>query len=102
MAEMLHSDKVIKMIENESMEDYDMCKALEDLYNDGVALGETKGKVLGMAEGIVDLLSDYGDISEELKNRIFAETDLDVLKRWHKLSARVSSIEEFEQSMSQV
>lgn len=93
MAEMLHSDKVIKMIENESMEDYDMCKALEDLYNDGIA----KGKV----EDIIDLLSDYGDISEELKNRIFAETDLDVLKRWHKLSARVSSIEEFEQSMNQ-
>ena len=85
-------------IENENTENRDMCKALEDLYNDGVALGQAKG----MAEGIIDLLSDYGDISEELKNRIYAETDLDVLKRWHKLSARVSSIEEFEQSMNQV
>jgi len=41
------------------------------------------------------LLEDYGNISEELHKKILSEQDPDTLKKWRKLAAKVSSIEEF-------
>ena len=47
----------------------------------------------------MDLLSDYGTVSEELYKRITEEQDIEVLKKWNKLSARVKSIDEFEKKI---
>ena len=43
----------------------------------------------------LELLEEYGPIPEDLKARILSEVNLDTLKRWHKLSARVHSVEAF-------
>ena len=59
-----------------------------------------EGLADGFAENILDLLSDYGSIPEELKHKILAQSDIDVLKKWSKLAARSTSIEEFEKSIS--
>lgn len=50
-------------------------------------------------EYILELLEDCGEVSEELKNRIKAQTDKETLRRWHKLAAKVESLEEFEAKM---
>ncbi|MDE6971691.1 MAG: hypothetical protein K2P38_01075, partial [Lachnospiraceae bacterium] len=50
-------------------------------------------------EAIIELLEDYGEISGELQEKIYGETDMGVLKAWHKLAAKVDSIEEFKQAM---
>lgn len=50
-------------------------------------------------EYILELLEDCGEVSEELKNKIKAQTDKETLRRWHKLAARVESLEEFEEKM---
>ncbi|MDO4333915.1 MAG: hypothetical protein Q4C58_14700 [Eubacteriales bacterium] len=47
-------------------------------------------------ESVLELLEDYGEIPQCVKNRLYATKDADTLKRWHKLAARVASIEEFE------
>ncbi len=96
---MLHSNWLINLTKRKNVEGYDMCKALEDLYNDGVSTGIAKGKAEGKIEDILDLLADYGEVSDELKKKINEQTDLDILKKWLKLVARVSSIEEFECNM---
>lgn len=44
---------------------------------------------------ICELLEDYGEIPAGLKERVAAETDAAVLKRWLKLAARSGSMEEF-------
>lgn len=49
----------------------------------------------GKAESILELLEEYGPIPGDLKARILSEVNLDTLKRWHKLSARVHSVEAF-------
>ncbi len=48
---------------------------------------------------IIDFLKDYGELSEELYQRIEAETDPDTLKRWVKLAARCGSLNAFREQM---
>ena len=50
---------------------------------------------------ILELLEEYGEVSESVRSKIEAETDIEILKRWHKLAARVDSIEEFQAKMDE-
>lgn len=102
MAAMLRADKVIKRLEHSDKGGYNMCKALDDLYNDGVAEGEIKGEAKGKIDSILDFLADYGVVSDYLREKISSESDIEILKKWTKLSARVSSIGEFEEKMSDI
>ena len=45
------------------------------------------------------LLENLGEISEELRAKIMAEKDLQVLSKWLKLAARVDSIDVFRERM---
>ena len=54
-----------------------------------------QGAIKGRTDSILDLLNEYGVIPEELRQSILQENDLEILKRWHKLAAKVDSIEEF-------
>ena len=60
---------------------------------------ERDGIAKGKSEDILELLEDYGSVSEELIEKISTEQNIDVLKKWLKLAAKVSSIEEFTQKM---
>ncbi len=75
------------------LENKSMCKALEEIMEDRIIAREKR------AEAIIELLEDYGEISGELQEKIYGETDMGVLKTWHKLAAKVDSIEEFKQVM---
>lgn len=68
---------------------------LEEMLRDERAEGRAEGKAEGKAESILELLEDYGPVPEYLKERILSEMDLDTLRRWHKLSARIDSVEAF-------
>lgn len=57
--------------------------------------GIEKGKNIGVAEGVLDLLSDLGDISEALRQRISGESSMDTLKAWLRLAARAESVDDF-------
>ncbi len=64
---------------------------LQKVYHDG----QREGTALGEAKSILKLLEDYGDISEELQERIFSEHDENILNKWLRLAAKVSSMDEF-------
>lgn len=53
-------------------------------------------------QAILDLLEDYGEIPDTLKQRLEEEIRFDVLKVWLKLAAKVESISEFEEKMEAV
>lgn len=53
------------------------------------------GKAEGKAEAVLELLEDLGKISAELRNRILTETDLEILRKWHKEAARAQTVQEF-------
>jgi hypothetical protein len=48
-----------------------------------------------MQLAVLELLEDYGEIPDNLKERIEQEESIDTLKKWHKLAAKASSLEEF-------
>ena len=85
----------------------DMCSSFERLLNkekaegwkDGRAEGWKDGRVKGKAEAVIELLEDLGDLSDSLKACIMEQTDLELLKKWHKAAAKAKSIEEFEQTI---
>ena len=58
-----------------------------------------QGKAQGIRITIIEFLSEYGIVPENVKERIIAEDDIDILRQWNKLAARASSIEEFVEKM---
>ena len=79
--------------------------ARKEAREEGHAEGHAKGLAEGLAEGklviakriLVKLLNKRGVVSDELKEYIEGEKDLNKLEEWIELAATVSSIEEFEQ-----
>lgn len=67
----------------------------EELLRDEYAEGKAEGKVEGKAESVLELLEDCGEIPEEWRERIMSERNLDVLRRWHKLAAKVDTVQQF-------
>lgn len=63
--------------------------------------GRAEGRAEGKAEAIIDLLEEMGAVPSDLKNRIFAQEDLAVLKCWHKIAAKAQSIAEFEKKINE-
>ena len=60
---------------------------------------KNEGKIEGKIESVLELLSELGAISNDLREEIAKETDLEKIKNWLKLAARVNSIEEFREKM---
>lgn len=91
--------EVIKM----SIYEYDEERELQLIREDERFLGREEGKVEGKAEGkaesILELLTDCGTVSDELKMRILGQRDMEILKKWIRLAAHVKSVEEFSSQM---
>lgn len=58
-------------------------------------------KAEGMAEGILKLLEDMGPVTEEVRKKILAESDLEILAKWLKKAAKAESIEQFESCIAE-
>lgn len=52
-----------------------------------------------MADAIMELLEELGQVPQQLVELIREEDNLGVLSRWHKSAARAGSIAEFEANM---
>ena len=51
----------------------------------------------GLAEGIMELLSEKGTVSDKLKKKIQVQTDEEILKSWLKAASKAESIEAFQE-----
>ena len=71
----------------------------EELMKEEFRAGKAEGKTEGKAESILELLGELGNIPVEIENRVCAEKDLEILKKWNKLAAKADSIEQFIQNM---
>ena len=67
----------------------------ELLMQDERRAGRKEGRIEARKESILDILSEKGVVSDELQEKILQEQDLDQLKEWTRLAARVDSIEQF-------
>lgn len=64
-------------------------------------ISKEEGKAEGMAEGILKLLEDMGPVTEEVRKKILAESDLEILAKWLKKAAKAESIEQFESCIAE-
>ena len=69
---------------------------------EGKAEGKVEGKVEGKAESILELLSDLGEVPEELRKKILGEKDLDILKSYLKKASASKTIEQFQKLVDQL
>ena len=53
-------------------------------------------KAEGKAEDILELLTELGAVSEELRRTVMETKDLEKLKTWLKLAAKTESVEQFQ------
>ncbi|MCM1048582.1 MAG: hypothetical protein NC433_09160 [Clostridiales bacterium] len=67
----------------------------EYVHDIGKAEGKAEGIAFGKAEAVIQLLSDLGDVPEELSEKIMNEKDLDALSHWLKMAAKSESIQQF-------
>lgn len=64
---------------------------IADAKKEGYEEGHQEGRI----ESIFELLEELGRIPEEIREQIQLEQDMQTLSKWHKIAARVESIEEF-------
>ncbi len=65
----------------------------------GRAEGRAEGRTEDRKDSILESLSEFGIVPDELRDRIMNEQSMDKLKTWTKLIMRVDSIEEFVERM---
>ena len=76
-------------------------KEREKVRKEGIAEGMAAGKVEARIEATLELLEDIGEIPEELVRKISSQNNLDILRKWLKFAASATTIEEFEEKVSQ-
>lgn len=78
-------------------EEYKMAERKEERFNVCKAWADNRleGKLEGKQEMILELLEDYGQVSEDVRNKIMQESDIHILKEWCKLAAHSATVEEF-------
>lgn len=73
---------------------------VEELMKDEYNAGKAEGEIEALVKVIVGFLSDLAPVSDNLKSRIAAIDDLEVLTSLSKKAARAASIDEFEQELA--
>ena len=48
---------------------------------------------------MIELLEEIGEPSRQLREYIMEQTELEILRRWHRAAAKSESIEDFEQAV---
>ncbi|MFD1405067.1 hypothetical protein [Robinsoniella peoriensis] len=92
-----------KFLKNEEMDEIkgviNMTRLGQMLVNDGIAQGLTQGMSQGKAEAVLEILNIKGMISDDLKQRIVTEKDVDVLTKWIRIAMVSNTAEEFQKQM---
>lgn len=72
---------------------------LKEMKEEAEAKGEVKGKVIGAVlarqEDILDNLNEIATVTDDIAKIVNEQDNIDVLKKWLKISARVESLAEF-------
>ena len=88
-----------KFLKTEEMDEIkgviNMTRLGQMLVNDGINQGMSQGK----AEAIVEILDIKGVLSEDLRQRIILEKDVDVLTKWIRVAMDSNTAEDFARQM---
>lgn len=101
-------DELVKMSNDEKQRElYDMrskilkdkVSAINKAKNEGIEEGIEQGVIKARKEDILENLNDFGSVADEIIKSIDKQNDIDILKKWVKISTKVNSILEFEEQI---
>ncbi|MGL5438105.1 MAG: 3-isopropylmalate dehydrogenase [Lachnospiraceae bacterium] len=99
-----HYEAVMNLIIRANYQQYEegkyMCEALRELFADELQEREEKGLTQGLAESILQLLTDIGSVPDELANIVLSQSNQEMLRQWLLIAARVSSVAEFKKKIN--
>ena len=76
----------------------------EDGLSDGLERGLSEGLERGISQGItrsiLELLEEFGEVPEPVREMIEKQNDVEKLSEWHKFAAKSESIEEFVENVN--
>ena len=72
-----------------------MCNWSETIIERALKEGVEKG----MANIVIEMLEDVGEVPEILKDMIIRQRNVDILKKWNRAAATAKSIEDFEEKV---
>ena len=87
---------------NQESEGYNVCQAMEEIKEEYKAEGRSEGRTEGRAAAIIFLLQEKGEVSQGVKDEIFAEKDTNALNKMLSLAARVNDPEQFRRQYKEV
>lgn len=58
-----------------------------------------EGEIIGVAKSVIELLTDLGDVSEDVKNVILKQRNPDVLKNWLKCAAKAKDHDDWKKQV---
>lgn len=77
----------------------------EDAYKEGHERGLADGRAEGLVESsrrsILDLLEEHSPIPDDIRVRIYAEENMDILRKWLKAAAHATDIADFRDKIGQ-
>jgi len=72
----------------------------EEIFDEGVAVGEARGVIVGEANSVVKfLMARFTHVPKSISDRVLAIGDTDVLDSLTVLSAKCQSLKEFEKAL---
>ena len=96
----MNLSRLIKAWYEERQKDQRDRWAFEDTArNEGRTEGEAKGDLKRSRQDILDLLEELGEIPGDIRCRILAMEDTEILRRWLKTAAKATSFDAFRESM---
>ena len=69
------------------------------LFQEMLREERTEGMLFGKAGSVIELLEEIGPVSDEVREKIMTEKNLETLGKWLKLAAKAESMEEFLKAM---
>ena len=69
---------------------------LEELFSER----KREGISIGVANSIITVLSIKGNVTEEMKDKIESQTDIEVLNEWLAKATVAATVEEFDKEIS--
>lgn len=73
----------------------------KESFEKGVAQGKVEGIAQGLISSILCVLEQKGNVPQALQEHIERESDLQVMRRWLVLSAKVETLRQFEEQMEE-
>lgn len=99
LRELHHMVTVVKRDREVGLEYMKIFEQEQRIRDHARAEGKAEGRAEGRAEDILEILSDKGEVSDGLREKIMIQRDMECLSKWLKAAVRSETIEEFEGKM---